>query len=218
MGRPISSRSPPSAKDLGRGFWSYHLDFPGNALQPGCDYLRWQQHLGAERTPTAYAHVVTDPAHPGKLALQYWFFYVFNDWNNLHEGDWEMIQLVFGATTAEAASTHPVEVGYSQHEGAEGAEWGDPKLELVDGTHPVVHPAAGSHANYYGRRCISASSAQARASAATTPADRPWTCGQRSSQSRVRPPPHSRATRGSRSRDAGVSFIRRSSTGRKART
>ncbi len=29
------------------------------------------------------------------------------------------------------------------HEGAERAAWGDEKLELVDGTHPVVYPAAG---------------------------------------------------------------------------
>ena len=27
-------------------------------------------------------------------------FYVFNDWNNLHEGDWEMIQLIFDVDTA----------------------------------------------------------------------------------------------------------------------
>ena len=151
----------PKAKDLGRGLWGYHLDFPGNALQPGCDYLHWQQHLGAERTPTAYAHVVTDPAHPGELALQYWLFYVFNDWNNLHEGDWEMIQLVFDAPTAAAAlQTSPVEVGYSQHEGAERAAWNDPKLERVDGTHPVVHPAEGSHANFYGEALYLGSSAQ----------------------------------------------------------
>jgi hypothetical protein len=151
----------PKAKDLGRGLWGYHLDFPGNALQPGCDYLHWQQHLGAERTPTAYAHVVIDPAHPGELALQYWLFYVFNDWNNLHEGDWEMIQLVFDAPTAAAAlQTSPVEVGYSQHEGAERAAWDDPKLERVDATHPVVHPAEGSHANFYGEALYLGSSAQ----------------------------------------------------------
>ena len=151
----------PKAKDLGQGLWGYHLDFPGNALQPGCDYLHWQQHLGAERTPTAYAHVVTDPAHPGELALQYWLFYVFNDWNNLHEGDWEMIQLVFDAPTAAAAlQTSPVEVGYSQHEGAEQAAWDDPKLERIDGTHPVVHPAEGSHANFYGEALYLGSSAQ----------------------------------------------------------
>ena len=151
----------PQAKDLGRGLWGYHLDFPGNALQPGCDYLHWQRHLGAERTPTTYAHVVTDPAHPGELALQYWFFYVFNDWNNLHEGDWEMIQLVFDAPTAAAAlRTSPVEVGYSQHEGAERAAWDDTKLERVDGTHPVVHPADGSHANFYGEGLYLGSSAK----------------------------------------------------------
>ena len=151
----------PKAKDLGRGLYGYHLDFPGNALQPGCDYLNWQEHLGAERSPTAYAHVATDPEHPGQLALQYWFFYVFNDWNNLHEGDWEMIQLVFDAPTAEAAlRMSPAEVGYSQHEGAERAAWNDPKLERVDGTHPVVHPADGSHANFYGEALYLGSSAQ----------------------------------------------------------
>ena len=40
-----------------------------------------------------------DPGYPGKIALQYWFFYVFNDFNNLHEGDWEMIQLDFDASS-----------------------------------------------------------------------------------------------------------------------
>jgi hypothetical protein len=141
----------PTAKDLSRGLYAYHLDFPGNPLRPGCDYLYWQRRIAAGHAPAVYAHVATDPAHPGKLALQYWFFYVFNDWNNLHEGDWENVQLVFDAPTAEAAlEQKPVEVGYSQHEGSERAAWGDDKLELVDGTHPVVHPADGSHANFYG--------------------------------------------------------------------
>jgi hypothetical protein len=61
-----------------------------------------------------------------------------------------MIQLVFpAATPEEALETEPLEVGYSQHEGGERAEWGDDKLELVEGTHPVVYPAAGSHANFF---------------------------------------------------------------------
>jgi hypothetical protein len=141
----------PEAKDLGEQLFGYHLDFPGNALRPGCDYLDWESRLTEGKTPTVYAHVATDSEHPGKLALQYWLFYVFNDWNNLHEGDWEMIQLVFDAPNAEEAlGAEPVEVGYSQHEGAEQADWGDDKLELAGDTHPVVHPAAGSHANFYG--------------------------------------------------------------------
>lgn len=151
----------PTAKDLGHGLYGYHLDFPGDALRPGCDYLDWQEYLGAQRTPTAYAHVATDPSHPGELALQYWLFYVYNDWNNLHEGDWEMVQLVFDAPTAGAAlQKAPVEIGYSQHEGAERASWDDSKLERVDGTHPVVHPADGSHANFYGEALYLGSSAQ----------------------------------------------------------
>ena len=142
----------PVAADLSPKRFEYHLDFPGNALDPGCDYERWSKRLTKGAAPTVYAHVAMDPGHPDQLALQYWFYYVFNDWNNTHEGDWEMIQLVFDARDArEALSRAPFEVGYSQHEGAERAEWGeDDKLEVVEGTHPVVHPAAGSHANFYG--------------------------------------------------------------------
>jgi hypothetical protein len=149
----------PTASDLGERLYGYHLDFPGNALQPGCDYLDWERRLTAGHAPTAYAHVATDPDHPSKIALQYWFFYVFNDWNNLHEGDWEMIQLVFDAPTAAAALQQaPAEIGYSQHEGAERAEWDDEKLERL-GTHPIVRPAAGSHANFYGESLYLGSSA-----------------------------------------------------------
>ena len=149
----------PSAKDLA-GLFEYHLDFPGSALDPGCTYLHWERRLVEGHPPTVYAHIAADPAHSGKLSLQYWLFYVFNDWNNLHEGDWEMIQLVFDApNAAEALHRAPTEVGYSQHEGAERANWNDEKLERVDGTHPVVHPAAGSHANFYGESLYLGSSA-----------------------------------------------------------
>ena len=151
----------PTAKDLA-GLYEYHLDFPGNPLQAGCDYERWSRRITADATPTVYAHVATDRAYPGKLALQYWFFYAFNDFNNTHEGDWEMIQLVFDAEDAEAAlGAQPVEVGYSSHEGAERATWGDEKLDLVDETHPVVFPAAGSHANKYTDALYVGSSAEA---------------------------------------------------------
>ena len=151
----------PSAKDL-VGHYEYHLDFPGSALDPGCDYERWARLITSGRRPTVYAHVATDAADPGKLALQYWFFYAFNDFNNLHEGDWEMIQLDFDAGDAhEALSKSPVEVGYSSHEGAERAPWADDQLELVGGTHPVVYPAAGSHANKYTAALYLGSSAEA---------------------------------------------------------
>jgi hypothetical protein len=152
----------PRAKDIA-GLYEYHLDFPGNPLDPGCGYEQWNRRITEGSQPIAYAHVATDPGVPGKLALQYWFFYAFNDFNNTHEGDWEMIQLVFDAPDAAAALAegHPAEVGYSSHEGAERAEWGEDKLEIVDGTHPVVYPAAGSHANKYTAALYLGSSADA---------------------------------------------------------
>ena len=139
----------PEAGDV-VGLYGYHLDFPGDALNPGCDYERWTRRLTEGTPATVYAHVAADPGHPGKLALQYWLFYTYNDWNNLHEGDWEMVQLVFDVGSArEALGREPVSIGYSQHEGAEGADWQDEKLELIDGRRPIVYPAAGSHANFF---------------------------------------------------------------------
>ena len=150
----------PTAADL-VDLFEYHLDFPGDALDPACDYERWARRLTEGKAPAVYAHVATERGHPGKLALQYWLFYAFNDFNNLHEGDWEMIQLVFDAGDArEALARDPVEVGYSSHEGAERADWGDEKLEL-EGTHPVVYPAAGSHANKFTQALYLGSSAEA---------------------------------------------------------
>jgi len=150
----------PTTTQVGKGLYGYHLDFPGDALNPGCGYEQWARTISAGAKTTVYAHVAVDAGRPGKLALQYWLFYAFNDWNNYNEGDWEMIQLLFDApTAAEALQRPPVEVGYSQHEGAERAGWEDDKLERVDGTHPVVYAAAGSHANFFGEALYLGSSA-----------------------------------------------------------
>ena len=62
---------------------------------------------------------------------------------------------------ARRSRPKPVQVGYSSHEGAESASWGDEKLQLVDGTHPVVFPGAGSHANKYTEALYVGSSADA---------------------------------------------------------
>jgi len=150
----------PVAADL-VGRFEYHLDFPGNALDAGCSYERWADHIGASEDPVVYAHVVTEPGRPGVVALQYWFFYPFNDFNNTHEGDWEMVQLNFEADDAASAlGTTPAQVGFSAHEGATSSEWEDDTLEVVD-SRPVVYPAAGSHANKYSAALWLGSSAEA---------------------------------------------------------
>lgn len=142
----------PTAADLYEKPKGYAIDYPGNPLAPGCSYDQLARDLGMgvpPKDPVAYAHVTTQADAPGKLVVQYWFFYLFNDYNNLHEGDWEMAQLVFPAGTAEEAlKTAPTEVGYSQHNAGEKAAWTDPKVQK-QGDHPVLYPAAGSHAGFY---------------------------------------------------------------------
>ena len=144
----LIAQAPTASVMFGKGENDY-LDFPGSPLNAGCSYEKWGDTVTQGAPTTSYAHVVTQTGKPGKLALQYWFYYVFNDFNNKHESDWEMIQLMFDANSAsEALAAAPVEVGFSQHEGAESAPWNGDKLEK-QGTHPVVYPGAGSHANYY---------------------------------------------------------------------
>ena len=139
----------PSAQDLaGRGPGT-SLDFPGNPRRPGCTFENDFQRFGAGQPDVAYAHLVAESGVPDRIVLQYWFFWYFDDYVNTHEGDWEFIQIVFPADTAEEAlSTTPLEVGYSQHSGGEQADWDGGKLER-EGDHPVVYAGAGSHANYY---------------------------------------------------------------------
>jgi hypothetical protein len=149
-GRYRRLRRAPTAADLSSGPLDHYVDLPGHPVTGRCSYQHWFKRIGAAAPNAVYAHVVTEPGHPGRLALQYWLYYVFNDYNDKHESDWEQIQLHFDADTVEEALQRPpVEVLYSQHQGAERAGWGDDKLQKVGRTHVVTYPGAGSHANYY---------------------------------------------------------------------
>src|SRR5690606_21549070 len=121
-----------------------------SSLAPGCTYERDFRRFTEGVRPAVYAHVAQQPDEPDLLALQYWIYWYYNDWNNKHESDWEFIQLLFPASSAaEALRVEPTSVGYAQHEGGERASWGSKKLERV-GDHPVVYASAGSHASYFG--------------------------------------------------------------------
>jgi len=86
----------------------------------------------------------------GHWWLQYWFFYVYNDFNlagglfkaGLHEGDWEMIQLRLDADDV------PDYAVYAQHKGGDVRRWH--QVDVVPGTErPFVYVARGSHASYF---------------------------------------------------------------------
>jgi len=147
-GDPVMMRAPGASDlaDLGEGFY---LDFPGDALRPGCLYEQDFARFTAGQPSVMYAHVAQQADRPDRLALQYWLYWYYNDWNNKHESDWEFIQILFPAgSVAEALQTDPISVGYAQHEGGERADWDDDKLER-DGTHPVVYSSQRSHASYF---------------------------------------------------------------------
>jgi hypothetical protein len=82
----------PTGPDLFGLGKDYYLDQPGDPLNPGCGYEKDFPAWNAGREPLVYVHVATDPAHRDQLAVQYWFFYTFNDFTDKHEGDWEMHQ------------------------------------------------------------------------------------------------------------------------------
>lgn len=140
----------PTAADIAGLDDAYHLELPGDPLGDTCVYARDFAKLKREgkAPPTTYAHIARQVGRPG-LAVQYWFFWYFNQFNDLHEGDWEGMQIAFEANTArEALVEGPSEMILFQHAGGERADWEDAKVEK-EGTHPVVYPAAGSHATFY---------------------------------------------------------------------
>ncbi|MCO5223190.1 MAG: hypothetical protein M9947_16695 [Thermomicrobiales bacterium] len=137
-------------QDLAAAGAGTYIDFPHDPQHPGCLYEQYFNHAVSnyDLEPATYAHIVID-AGKQKLYLQYWFWYLFNDWNNLHESDWEMVQLTFDTDSpAIALEIGPDEVSLAQHESGETARWRDSHLER-DGAHLLVYPGAGSHATYF---------------------------------------------------------------------
>jgi hypothetical protein len=111
------------------------------------------EHILAEKERYCYYGRVVQ--RNGWIALQYWFFYPFNNWRsgffgvNDHEADWEMITVY--CSDSEKGEIHPEWVAYASHDFSGDdlrRRWDDPELERVD-EHPVIYAGAGSHASYY---------------------------------------------------------------------
>jgi hypothetical protein len=139
----------PTPADLFSAGSNAYLDLRGSPQRPGCTYLRDAAKLHDEVPAATYVHIVRQNG-TDELALQYWYFFYFNDWTNNHEGDWEMIQLIFKANTlSEALTEEPLRVDYTQHNGGEMARWHEGKLRR-EGNRPVAYVAQGSNAFHFG--------------------------------------------------------------------
>jgi hypothetical protein len=130
---------------------------PGGPTPLASDYLNahggtYQEDAARMQAEPSYADRVYGryaQADGGRVWLQYWLFYYYNDKSlagiGLHEGDWEMVQIGLGDDGTPAVAT------YAQHTGGEKREdWGDVrKAGGADDGSPLVYVGLGSHASYF---------------------------------------------------------------------
>jgi hypothetical protein len=140
-GGKVIATQPELTLDYLGGYDAKPTDFIAN---PTRDYRAQYVQLRIDRPDLKnriYGRAVEDN---GRLWLQYWFWYFYNDYSlalgaGLHEGDWEMIQLRMHGETPDVAV-------YAQHTHAEKRSWSE--VQTADG-HPLVFVARGSHASYF---------------------------------------------------------------------
>jgi len=105
--------------------------------------------MSDDETPVYCRIVTSEYGGTQRKVIQYWSFYAYNDFFNRHQGDWELVEIVFQNDSYD----YPQYVTMSVHEGAIRRSWdqliSDDPIELWPGTcHPVVYVAKGSHAGY----------------------------------------------------------------------
>src|SRR6266404_1105286 len=136
-----------------------YLDIRGaepNLLASKYSAIEQQLRLARPR-PTVYFHLAYEPSQ-SRVAIEYWLLYLYNDFYDQHEADWEGVTVVL-------ENGAPLGAAYSQHQGRKWIAWS--ALSTSVG-HPVVYVARGAHAQYpkagrysirvcwttaYGRRC-----------------------------------------------------------------
>jgi hypothetical protein len=155
-GTPIASALPSADASVA----SLDLDFLGSAVYGNGALVRPDDYLEesggthaadarAMRRRQGCADVVYGRAAEdgeGRRWLQYFFFYYYNDKGllnvGLHEGDWEMVQLLIDD------SGRPEAVTFAQHSRAERAAWDEVERRGVGRDEAlVVYCARGSHAS-----------------------------------------------------------------------
>jgi hypothetical protein len=154
-GKVIASAKPSAGQtQLDLGF--LRMRYTNGRAAAGDDYLdatghdyvadARRMHAVPENRHKIYGHGVPD--EQGRLWLQYWLFYYYNDKAflgiGLHEGDWEMVQIRLDR------QNRPNVLTYSQHlEGARTSWANVVHARTTDGPVPVIFSARGSHASYF---------------------------------------------------------------------
>ncbi len=115
-GRTLDDRVVRPAAELSHAAWGdlptkdrdghtvqYWVDGPGDDAPSPSGHTswrdRWRALAGEDPAtsafpPTTYAHAYWIDRPRGRLAIQYWFYFPFNEWINHHEGDWEHVEVI----------------------------------------------------------------------------------------------------------------------------
>ena len=190
---------------------------PRPAREPAAAGLPLRPRVGEAHGGALVGHLrpCREPGVRG-IAVQYWFYYWFNQFNDLHESDWEMIQVAFDAATAEEALAAALRARLRPAQRGRAPLLGRPKGREGGDARSFTPRRARTRAST-GRRSSSATGSMDRGSAATTPAGHPPASRRpRSSCRRTRRSTPS--SHGSRTKDIGAGTRRASRTARPART
>ena len=135
-----------------------YFDYPGNKETGTTEnwyYYYFHTHHPQRESAfrnTAYVHIPDQS--DGKVLIQYYYFYPFNDWKNNHEGDWQRIDVV--VTSRDPSTAELFGVNYWFHgEGINYTQKGgrvfNPQTHFAPaegGSHPVAYVGAGSHGHF----------------------------------------------------------------------
>jgi hypothetical protein len=133
-----------AAEKYGSGAEVRDTDLIGNPHRNYREQYVALRQARADLRNRMYGHAVEAG---GRLWLQYWLYYFYNDYNlalgiGLHEGDWEMVQLRMHGDEPDVAV-------YAQHRQAEQRPWAEVERVPGDPRRPLVYVARGSHASYF---------------------------------------------------------------------
>ncbi len=133
----------PGEKEKGENSW---YDYYTGTTDPP------HSQAGANFGNTAYVHIFDRV--DGNVVIQYYYFYPFNDFQNNHEGDWPLVNVIVNSFDPEMAEL--VGIDYKFHGNgltytSIGERTFNPQTHFAPaegGTHPVVYVGAGSHGGY----------------------------------------------------------------------
>jgi len=137
-------KEPPlMVKDLEGRTTKHYMDNIRGEVEDNSTIIDHYNETREKYGDVAYVHVTNDKyKNVNYIAVQYWFYYAFNDGRrNNHEGDWEMVQVLLDETK------NPCYIALTQHWWKQKLPWDDPRISTI-GDHVIIYVANGSHANY----------------------------------------------------------------------